>query len=100
MLARRLQESYTASMSKLSVFVGSVTVGIEQGRRLLEKTDGIINTNIWIFQIVLGIQNFITRILVQVERQQLVHLIDALGRHQPFHLEFILCFSVQSCSQV
>ena len=92
-LAGRLQDSYTNCMSKLSVIVGSVTVGIEQGRRLLEMADGIIKTNVQIFQIVLDIQNFITRIPGQVERQQPVYLIDAVGRHQPFHLEFILSAS-------
>jgi hypothetical protein len=46
-------------------------------------------TNIRIFQIVLSIQNIITRIPGQVERQQPVYMIDALGRHAPFYLEFI-----------
>jgi len=30
-----------------------------------------------------------TRIPSQVERQQPVYMIDALGRHAPFYLEFI-----------
>lgn len=25
----------------------------------------------------------------QIDRQQPVHLIDALGKHSPFHLEFV-----------
>ena len=46
-------------------------------------------TNVQIFQIVLNIQNIITRIPGQIERQQPVYFIDALGRHTPFYLEFI-----------
>lgn len=45
--------------------------------------------NIQIFQAVLKIQNFITHIPAQVERQQPVYLIDAFGRQSPFHLEFV-----------
>jgi len=47
------------------------------------------NMNVQIFQAVLNLQNFITRIPAQVERQQPVYLIDALGRQSPFHLQFI-----------
>jgi hypothetical protein len=42
-----------------------------------------------VFQIVLQIQQFVTRIPSQVERQQPVYLLDALGKSSPFHLEFI-----------
>jgi hypothetical protein len=42
-----------------------------------------------VFHIVLQIQNFITTIPCQVERQQPVYLLDALGRTSPFHLEFV-----------
>jgi hypothetical protein len=45
--------------------------------------------NVQIFQEVLKIQNFINHIPAQVDRQQPVYLIDALGRQSPFHLEFI-----------
>lgn len=55
-------------------------------------------TNVKIFNIVLNIQTLITRLPAQVERQQPVFLIDALGRHTPFHLEFITCAEVRlSC---
>jgi hypothetical protein len=77
-------------MGKLSVVLGSVTVGVEQGRRLLEMAEGIVKANLKVFQIVLDLQKYIMRIPCQVDRQQSVYLIDALGRHQPFHLEFIL----------
>jgi hypothetical protein len=49
----------------------------------------VSQTNVRVFQTVLNIQEIITRIPGQVERQKPVHLIDALGRHMPFHLEFI-----------
>ncbi|MCJ1388796.1 hypothetical protein MMC18_001646 [Xylographa bjoerkii] len=42
-----------------------------------------------VFQLVCNIQNLLTKIPSQVERQQPVHLIDALGKVAPFHLEFI-----------
>ena len=46
-------------------------------------------TNIRIFQIVLNFQNLLLTIPGQIERQQPVFLIDALGRSCPFHLEFV-----------
>jgi hypothetical protein len=51
-------------------------------------------TNVQIFEVVLNLQNIVTRIPGQVERQQPVYLIDAVGRHQPFHLEFIMSAEV------
>jgi hypothetical protein len=61
-------------------------------------------TNVQIFQIVLNLQNIITRIPGQVERQQPVYFVDALCRHMPFHLEFILsadvCFLIHTASSV
>jgi hypothetical protein len=51
-------------------------------------------TNIRIFQVVCSIQNIIARIPGQVERQQPVYMIDALGRSAPFYLEFIRCKEV------
>jgi hypothetical protein len=51
-------------------------------------------TNVQIFQVVLNLQNIVTRIPGQIERQQPVYFIDALGRHQPFHLEFIMSAEV------
>jgi hypothetical protein len=42
-----------------------------------------------VFAIVLDIQNILKHIPGQVQRQQPVFLIDAMGKHSPFHLEFI-----------
>jgi hypothetical protein len=54
--------------------------------------------NIKVFQIVLEVQQAILRIPGQVERQQPVYLIDALGKHSPFHLEFVRSAEVRHAS--
>ena len=53
-------------------------------------------TNAQVFQIVLNIQNIITRVPGQIDRQQPVYFVDALGRQTPFFLEFITSAEV-SC---
>ncbi|KAG0652061.1 hypothetical protein D0Z07_1460 [Hyphodiscus hymeniophilus] len=72
-LAGRIQAAYFECMNKISA--------------VFEATSA--QMNVQVFQVVLNIQNLITHIPAQVERQQPVYLIDALGRHSPFHLEFI-----------
>jgi len=47
-------------------------------------------TNVKIFQMVVKIHQIITQIGGQIQRQQPVYLIDAIGRQSAFHLEFIL----------
>ncbi|KAE9377453.1 hypothetical protein N431DRAFT_398375 [Stipitochalara longipes BDJ] len=89
-LAGKMQESYFGCMSRIGVVIHGISTGLEQGRQLMDLTANIIQTNIQIFRIVLNLQNIITRIPGQVERQQPIYLIDALDRHMPFHLEFIL----------
>jgi hypothetical protein len=42
-----------------------------------------------IFHTVMKIYNVVTEIPSQVERQQPVYFIDALGKHSPFFLEFV-----------
>lgn len=42
-----------------------------------------------------NIENFITRIPGQVELQQPVYLMDALGKMAPFHLEFVRSAEVE-----
>ncbi|KAN0117809.1 hypothetical protein V8E51_003786 [Hyaloscypha variabilis] len=81
-LAGRAQELYFNVMQRLMVVV-------RQGTELLDTTSSILCTNVKIFQVVLQIQQMITNIPGQVERQQPVYMIDALGRHSPFHLEFV-----------
>lgn len=51
--------------------------------------NGTRQTNVKVFQIVLQLQQIVTRIPGQVERQQPVYLLDALGKTSPFHLEFV-----------
>lgn len=89
-LVRKVQESYFSCMQRLSWIMDSVTTGVGQGKRMLEMTAEVIQTNVQVFNIVLDIQSIITRIPGQVERQQPVYFVDALGRHAPFHLEFVL----------
>lgn len=88
-LVGRVQDSYFGCMQRMTVILETVSTGIRQGRQLLEMTAKVIQTNVQIFQIVLNIQSVITQIPGQIERQQPVYFIDALGRHTPFHLEFI-----------
>jgi len=89
-LAGRVQDSYFGCMQKMSVILGQMSSGVQQGKYLIEMTSNVIQTNVKIFQIVLNLQNIVTRIPRQIDdRQQPVYLIDAVGRHTPFHLEFI-----------
>ena len=52
--------------------------------------------NVRVFQVVLYMLDVFTKSLPrQIERQQPVHLTDALKRDCPFHLEFIRCSEVR-----
>ncbi|TVY51986.1 hypothetical protein LCER1_G005303 [Lachnellula cervina] len=81
-LAGRIQENYFSCMQALSAIT-------EQGKKLFEMTTTVMTTNVKVFQAVLEIQYLVSRIPGQVERQQPVHLLDAMGRTTPFHLEFV-----------
>ena len=78
-------------MQKLSAMSNLITSGIRQGRELLDMTRRVLQTNLRVFQMVLQIQDIITRIPGGVGRveQEPVYLIDGLGRASPFHLELI-----------
>ncbi|KAH8775850.1 hypothetical protein BGZ57DRAFT_953391 [Hyaloscypha finlandica] len=95
-LAGKVQDSYFGCMQKVGLAIEKVSIGIQQGKQLLDMTAKVIQTNIQIFQIVLNLQNVITRIPGQLERQQPVYLVDAIGRHMPFHLEFVLSAEASS----
>ncbi|KUJ20515.1 Metallo-dependent hydrolase [Mollisia scopiformis] len=84
-----VQDGFFACMQRL------VEVN-EQGKQLLVATTEILKTNVKIFQAVLQIQHLITNIPGQIERQQPVYMVDALGRASPFHLEFIR--SAEACT--
>ncbi|GAM41354.1 hypothetical protein TCE0_042f14416 [Talaromyces pinophilus] len=88
-LAGKIQDLSSEWMGKLANLSSNVASCMEQGKQLVESTAQILRTNIQLFQHIREIQNFITRIPGQVERQQPVYLIDALGKASPFHLEFV-----------
>ena len=54
-------------------------------------------TNIQIFQMMCTIQAIVTQIPGQINRQQPVYMVDALGKETPFHLEFVQSAEVR-CS--
>ncbi|OBT71103.1 hypothetical protein VF21_09512 [Pseudogymnoascus sp. 05NY08] len=97
-LMGKVQDLHFGCMQRISLVLEHVSSGIQQGRELLEVTSETLRTNVQIFQIVLNMQSIITRIPGQIERQQPVYLIDALGREKPFFLEFIT--SVESFTYV
>jgi hypothetical protein len=82
--------------------------GWKKQSSLADTNSPASQTNIQIFQIVLNLQNVITRIPGQLERQQPVYVVDAIGRHMPFLLEFVLSAEASSivfypgstCSQI
>ncbi|KAF7505449.1 hypothetical protein GJ744_000776 [Endocarpon pusillum] len=88
-LASMIQSSYCQCMRKLCSISDGVARSWAQGKQLLEMMDKVIRTNLEVFKIVLQIQAVVTQIPGQIQRQQPVYLIDALGKHSPFHLEFI-----------
>ncbi|MCJ1435234.1 hypothetical protein MMC27_004606 [Xylographa pallens] len=88
-LAGRMQDASFQYMKKLADLAVAVASSVQQGKELLNITADIMYTNIKVFQIVCNLQALITRLPGQVERQQPVYLIDALGKAAPFHLEFV-----------
>ncbi|KAF2491804.1 hypothetical protein BU16DRAFT_594919 [Lophium mytilinum] len=76
-------------MARLTAVSDNVTTVVQQGRQLIEATAQVLRVNIQVFQAVMDIQRFITRIPPQVDRQQPVYFMDAFGRYSPFHLEFV-----------
>ncbi|MCJ1392155.1 hypothetical protein MMC18_005022 [Xylographa bjoerkii] len=88
-LTGRIQDASFQYMKKLADLAVTVASGVQQGKQLLNMTADIMYMNIKVFQIVCNIQALITKLPCQVERQQPVFLIDALGKAAPFHLEFV-----------
>ncbi|PVH82988.1 hypothetical protein DL98DRAFT_570192 [Cadophora sp. DSE1049] len=81
-LMAKVQEGYFNCMQRL-------VVAVDQGKQLHEMTTSVMQTVIKTFQIVLQIQGMITAIPGQVDRQQPVYMIDALGKTSHFNLEFV-----------
>ncbi|MCJ1414052.1 hypothetical protein MMC32_000377 [Xylographa parallela] len=88
-LAGRMQDASFQYMNKLADLAVAVASSVQQGKDLLNMTADIMYTNIKVFQIVCNLQALVTQLPSQVERQQPVYLIDALGKAVPFHLEFV-----------
>jgi hypothetical protein len=49
---------------------------------------------------VMNMHNMMSSMPSQIERQQPVHFLDALGRCYPVHLEFIQCYEVSQVLSV
>jgi hypothetical protein len=47
-----------------------------------------------IYEMVVNMNKIMNNMPCQIERQQPVYLLDALGRYCPFHLEFIQSYEV------
>ncbi|KFX95657.1 hypothetical protein V490_03737 [Pseudogymnoascus sp. VKM F-3557] len=77
-----LQAGYTKCLERISS-------SVDQGKLLLRIAVKVLRTNLQIFQAVVAIQTMMANAPSQIERQQPVYLIDALGKYSPFHLEFI-----------
>jgi hypothetical protein len=88
-LAGMIQDLTFNAMGKLTALTDSVAESVSQGKRFLETSAQIVQSNLRIFQIVHDIQLFILKIPGQVQRQQPIYLVDALNRESPFHLEFV-----------
>ena len=88
-LAGRIQNAYFECMAKLGTIHTTVSTSFEQGKQLFALMTNVLRTNLQIFQTMIQIQEMVTRIPGQIERQQPVFLVDALGNSSPFHLEFI-----------
>ncbi|KAF7191184.1 Multistep phosphorelay regulator 1 [Pseudocercospora fuligena] len=79
-------ENCYQKLEQISTAVGGTFV---QGQKMLHRTAMIFRTNIQIFQVVCAIQTRLDDLPPQIERQQPVYMIDALGKVSPFHLEFV-----------
>ncbi|MCJ1435867.1 hypothetical protein MMC27_005243 [Xylographa pallens] len=88
-----IQETSFECLQRLHLITSRISrfelIGLIQGRQLIETATQILYTNVQVFQMVSRIHSTITTIPGQIERQQPVYLIDALGKYAPFHLEFI-----------
>jgi hypothetical protein len=88
-LAGRIQESSLQWLGRLSAITDGVNQSVQQGKVLLDATAKMVQTNLRVFQMIFDIHQYILRVPSQVDRQQPVYMIDALGKESPFHLEFV-----------
>ncbi|MCJ1249967.1 hypothetical protein MMC30_007193 [Trapelia coarctata] len=87
-LNKMIQAASLQVMGQLSVIRNTVGSGIEQGKQLIQITVHIMRLNVHVFQMVDDIHTFITSIPGQVSQRD-VQILDALGRHATFSLDFI-----------
>ncbi|KAM5354194.1 hypothetical protein ACJ41O_000844 [Fusarium nematophilum] len=76
----------------INILLASCRILYQQGGELLQMTAVVVQTNIRIFYAILDIQAWMKQIPGQIQHQQPVLFLDALGRRQHFHLDFIQCF--------
>ena len=88
-LAGLIQDSCSGFMQRLDQLSGAISTSLENQKQLLKLSVHVLRSNVQIFQAVLQIQNVVSRIPNQLDRQEPVFLVDALGRQTPFHLETI-----------
>ena len=88
-IVSQIQYGFSSCMSRLSDISSTVCTISAHAQDCIESCRRIISMNVRIFQAVLDIQQMLTTIPGQIERQQPVYLTDSLGRDAPFHLEFI-----------
>lgn len=85
----RIQTNFSTYMRKLATVTTMLEPISRNAQECLETSRRIISMNVRVFQVVLNIQKLLSTIPGQIDRQQPVYLVDAVGRHAPFHLEFI-----------
>lgn len=88
-ISSRIQTNFSTYMRKLATVTTMLEPISRNAQECLETSRRIISMNFRVFQVVLNIQKLLSTIPGQIDRQQPVYLVDAVGRHAPFHLEFI-----------
>ncbi|KAK3316799.1 hypothetical protein B0H66DRAFT_562214 [Apodospora peruviana] len=84
-----IQMSANQWMGHLSQITSTTASIYNQGKDLLQMTSRVVQTNIHIFHAVLDLQAWIKHIPGQVQHQQPVIFLDALGGQRHFQLDFI-----------
>jgi hypothetical protein len=84
-----IQQSMQQCYDRIAQVSDAISGSIAQGEQILRHTTKIFQTNIRIFQVVCSIQTMLFHLPQQIERQQPIYMIDALGKISPFHLEFV-----------
>ncbi|KAL8918354.1 MAG: hypothetical protein Q9172_005454 [Xanthocarpia lactea] len=84
------RHAFSSCMRELSVISKTLTGVTALAQECANNSRRILSMHFRVFQSMLDLQRLLTTILpAQVQRQQPVYLIDALGRYSPFFLETI-----------